>query len=53
MHLIDVEDKEAAFAKLLDKVNESAALVSYLENLDVEITDPDIKEYYATLVGNK
>lgn len=45
------EDKEKALSLLLDKVNETSVLLHYLENLDVEVTDPVIKEYYNTLIG--
>lgn len=49
----NMEDKELAYSKLLDKVDAAASLVGYLEDLDIEITDPDIKEYYNSLIGNK
>lgn len=45
-------DKEQALSLLLDKVSETAVLIHYLEDLDVEVTDPAIAEYYNTLKGN-
>lgn len=46
-----VEDKQQAFELLLDKVNEKAVMLHYLENLDIEITDPELKTYYNSLMG--
>lgn len=46
-----IEDKQQAFELLLDKVNEKAVMLHYLENLDIEITDPELKTYYNSLMG--
>lgn len=48
-----IEDKEAALSLLNDKVGDSAVLLHYLENLDVEITDPQLKSYFNDLIGKK
>lgn len=46
-----IEDKERALSMLLDKVSSTSVLLHYLENVDVEINDPEVKEYYDTLLG--
>lgn len=46
-----LEDKERALSMLLDKVSDTSVLLYYLEKVDVEINDPEIKEYYNNLLG--
>ncbi len=50
---VSIKDKELAYSKLLEQVDDTAALLSYLKGLDVEVTDPNLKEYYNKLTGNK
>ena len=46
----DVEDRERGYAELLDKIGETA-LIDYLEDLNIEITDPTLKDYFNKLIG--
>lgn len=50
---VTVKDRETALVPLLSKVNEASMLSHYLENLNVNMVDPDIKEYYSNLIGKK
>lgn len=46
-----VVDKEKALSLLLDKVSDTAVLLNYLENLNIDIQDPELEEYYNSLIG--
>lgn len=50
---VTIEDREAALVPLLTKVNETTVLLHYLENLNANVVDPQLKEYYSTLTGKK
>lgn len=47
----NLEDRDAALSLVLDKVSETTVLSHYLEDLNVEVNDPVLKDYYNTLTG--
>ena len=46
-----IEDKEKALSLLLDKVSQQNVVSHYLEEADVEVTDPALKQYLSEILG--
>lgn len=46
-----IEDKEKALSLLLDKVSQQNVISHYLEEADVEVTDPALKQYLSEILG--
>ena len=49
----DIEDKEAALSLLLGKVSDTTVLNHYFGDLNIEVKEPTLKEYFNSLLGKK